>query len=113
MTTLSALFLLIFYPGNFIDVFLLSLIELSAVTKFSILIPNHFFFLNRLLQEKVKMKLLKEFVFMTLFGSFAVTLYARAHESSNGGCELKTRCLVYVHRIIKKNKTDSSSSFGG
>lgn len=56
MTTLSALFLL-FYPGNFIDVFLLSLIELSAVTKFSILIPNHFFFLNRLLQEKVKMKL--------------------------------------------------------
>ena len=43
MTTLSALFLL-FYPGNFIDVFLLSLIELSAVTKFSILIPNHFFF---------------------------------------------------------------------
>ena len=42
MTTLSALFLL-FYPGNFIDVFLLSLIELSAVTKFSILIPNHFF----------------------------------------------------------------------
>lgn len=50
---------------------------------------------------------------MTLFGSFAVTLYARAHESSNGGCELKTRCLVYVHRIIKKNKTDSSSSFGG
>ena len=112
MTTLSALFLL-FYPGNFIDVFLLSLIELSAVTKFSILIPNHFFSLNRLLQEKVKMKLLKEFVFMTLFGSFAVTLYARAHESSNGGCELKTRCLVYVHRIIKKNKIVSSSSFGG
>ena len=112
MKTLSALFLP-FYRGNFIDVFLLSLVELSAVTKFSILIPNHFFFLNRLLQEKLKMKLLKEFVFVTLFGSFAVTLYARAHESSNGGCELKTRCLVYVHRIIKKNKTVSSCSFGG
>ena len=42
MTTLSALFLQ-FYRGNFIDVFLLSLVELSAVTKFSILIPNHFF----------------------------------------------------------------------
>ena len=54
------------------------------------------------MQEKVKMKLLKEFVFVTLFGSFAFTLYARAHESSNGGCELKTRCLVYVHRILRK-----------
>lgn len=50
---------------------------------------------------------------MTLFGSFAVTLYAGTHESSNGGCELKTRCLVYVHRIIKKNKIVSNSSFGG
>ena len=65
------------------------------------------------MQEKVKMKLLKEFVFVTLFGSFAVTLDARAHDSSNGGCELKTRCLVYVHRIIKKNKTVSRCSFGG
>ena len=65
------------------------------------------------MQEKVKMKLLKEFVFVTLFGSFAATLYARAHESSNGGCELRTRCLVYVHRIINKNKTVSSCSFGG
>lgn len=72
---------------------------MSAVTKFSILIPNHFFFLNRLLQETVKMKLLKKFVFVTLFGSFAVTLDARANESLNGGCELKTRCLVCVHRI--------------
>ena len=51
MTTLSALFLL-FHRGNFIDVFLLSLIQLSAVTKFSILIPNQFFFSQQTIARK-------------------------------------------------------------